>query len=199
MHVHATLAGLAKFPRGGPNMRLIAYILAGFAAASPAAAQSWKKYTFSADSFSVAFPADPKIEITAYPAPDGRTVEAHVYSVTQETSVLRMTVIELRGGPVEDTLAIEHAVSALTQGSEIKLDIPHRVDSVYGRQLSIRRPDGSHSFAAVFYRKWRLYHIEGIALSGEQGGADAIRFQQSFEFGQSLDFAIKPRGSRDHV
>jgi hypothetical protein len=42
---------------------------------------------------------------------------------------------------------------------------------------------------AVFYRKWRLYQIEGIALPGGQGEADAIRFQQSLEFQQSLDFA----------
>jgi hypothetical protein len=65
--------------------------------------------------------------------------------------------------------------------------------------LSIDRAEGSHSFAAVFYRKWRLYQIEGIAQPGGQGAlADAIRFQQSLEFQQSLDFAEKayrPTGS----
>jgi hypothetical protein len=171
-------------------MRLIACILAMFAAASPAAAQDWKKYTYSTHSFSLAFPAEPKIGTTTYQAPDGRIVEAHVYSVTQGASLLRMTVVDLKGAPVEDTSAIEHAVTALTQGNEVKLDTAHRIGSVYGRQLSIRRSDGSHSFAAVFYRKWRLYQIEGIALSG-QGKADAIRFQQSLEFRQSPDFAEK--------
>jgi hypothetical protein len=171
-------------------MRLIACILAAFAAASPATAQEWKTYTFSAYSFSVAFPAEPKLETTTYQTSDGRTVEASVYSVTQAASLLQMTVVDLKGAPVEDTSAIEYAVTALTQGNEVKLDTPHRVGTVYGRQLSIRRPDGSHSFAAVFYRKWRLYQIEGIALSG-QGEADAIRFQQSLEFQQSPDFAEK--------
>jgi hypothetical protein len=171
-------------------MRLINYMLATALAASPAAAQGWKKYAFSAYSLSVAFPADPKVETTTYQAPDGRTVEAHVYSVTQGSSLLRMTVVELSGAPVEDTSAIEHAVTALTQGNEVKLDIPHHIGAVYGRQLSIDRSDGSHSFVAVFYRKWRLYQIEGIALSGDKGAlADAIRFQQSIEFQQSLDFA----------
>ena len=171
-------------------MRLIACLLAMFAATTPAAAQDWKKYTYSAYSFSVAFPAEPKVETTTYPASDGRLVEAHVYSVTQTSSLLRMTVVDLKGAPVEDTSAIEHAVTALTQGNEVKLDLPHRIGSVYGRQLSIRRSDGSHSFAAIFYRKWRLYQIEAIALSG-QGEADAIRFQQSLEFQQSPDFAEK--------
>jgi hypothetical protein len=162
-------------------------------AASPVTAQqSWKRYTFSAYSFSVAFPAEPKSEITTYRAPDGRTVEARVYSVTHANSILQMTVIELSGAPVEDTSAIEHAVAALTQGSEIKLDIPHHIGAVFGRQLSLDRADGAHSFAAVFYRKWRLYQIEGIALPGDQSAmADAIRFQQSIEFQQSLDFAAQ--------
>jgi hypothetical protein len=121
-------------------MRLAPYILATFMVASPAAAQQgWKTYTFSAYSFSVAFPADPKSEITTYHAPDGRTVEARVYSVSGANSILRMTVVELSGAPVEDTSAIEHAVAGLTQGSEIKLDIPHHIGAVLGRQLSSGR------------------------------------------------------------
>jgi len=171
-------------------MGLVACILAAFVAASPAAAQDWKKHTYSTYSFSVAFPVEPKIETTTYQALGGRLVEARVYSVTQAASLLRMMVVDLKGAPIDDTSAIEHAVTALTQGNEVKLDLPHRIGSVYGRQLSIRRSDGSHSFAAIFYRKWRLYQIDGIALSGH-GEADAIRFQQSLEFQQSPDFAEK--------
>jgi hypothetical protein len=171
-------------------MRLTACMIVVLLAASPVAAQAWKTYAYPTYSFAVAFPADPKIETTSYQAAGDRTVNAHVYSVTQGNSVLRMTVIELAGAPVEDTGAIEYAVSALTRGDEVKLDIPHHIGAVQGRQLSITRLDGSRSFAAVFYRKWRLYQIEGVALAGDQNAlADAIRFQQSIEFGQSPDFA----------
>jgi hypothetical protein len=167
-------------------------MLAALFAAFPAIAEEWKKYTFSTHSFSVAFPADPKIGTTTYQASDGRTVGAYVYSVTKASNLLRVTVVELSGAPVEDTLAVEHAVTTLTRGNEVKVDIPHHVEAVHGRQLSINRPDGSHSFVAVFYRKWRLYQVEGIAFPGEQGAmADAIRLQQSIEFQQSLDFANK--------
>jgi hypothetical protein len=172
------------------DVRLTACILVALFTASPVAAQGWKTYRYPAYSCAVAFPADPKVETTTYRAADDRAVEAHVYSVAQGNSVLRMTVIELAGAPVEDTAAIEHAVSTLTQGHEVKLDIPHHIGAVQGRQLSITRSDGSRSFAAVFYRKWRLYQIEGVALASDQNAlADAIRFQQSIEFGQSLDFA----------
>jgi hypothetical protein len=60
-----------------------------------------------------------------------------------------MTVVELAGAPIEDTSAIDHVVTALTQGSKVKVDIPHHIGAVYGRQLSIDRSDGSHSLVAV--------------------------------------------------
>ena len=173
-------------------MRLTAYVLATLLAAGSAVAQGWKTYSFPTYSFTVAFPVEPKIETTTYQAADNRPVEAHVYSVTQGNSELRMTVVELAGAPVEDTAAIEHAVTVLTQGHEVKLDIPHHIGAVQGRQLSIALSDGSRSFAAIFYRKWRLYQIEGKALTGDPNAlADAIRFQQWIEFGQSRDFAIE--------
>jgi hypothetical protein len=173
-------------------LRLTAYMLTALFAAGPAAAQGWKTYSFPTYSFAVAFPVDPKIETTTYQAADNRTVEAHVYSVRQGNSELRMTVVELAGAPVEDTGAIEHAVTALTQGHDVKLDIPHHIGAVQGRQPSIAHSDGSRTFAAVFYRKWRLYQMEGKTLAGDPNAmADAIRFQQSIEFGQSLDFATQ--------
>ena len=50
-----------------------------------------------------------------------------------------------------------------------------------GRQVSIERPDGSRSMAALFNYNKRLYLIEGrIAANGVP--TDVIRFQQSLVF-----------------
>jgi hypothetical protein len=164
-------------------MRAIAIILAMFLAGGPAAAQSWKEYAYPADAFSVAFPADPKVETIAYQAADGRPAEARVYSVSQEGGVFRITVADLPDPATQETAVLDHAVKTLSQGGEIKLDIPHRISRVYGRQLSIAAPDGSRSSVAVFYHKRRLYQIEGTALPGAGNAtSDAIRFQQSLSF-----------------
>ncbi len=164
-------------------MRLITIIAALFFAASPAAAQSWKEYAYPTDFFSVAFPADPKVETTAYQAADGRPVEARVYSVSQDGGVFRMTVADLPDPAMQESGVLDHAVRTLSQGSEIKVDIPHRISRVYGRQLSIAAPDGSYSSVAVFYHKQRLYQIEGTVLpSATNATSDAIRFQQSLVF-----------------
>ena len=164
-------------------MRPIILIVALFFAGGPAAAQSWKEYTYPTDFFSVAFPADPKVETTIYQAVDGRSVEARLYSVSQEGGMFRMTVADLTDPTMQENAVLDHAVSTLSQGSEIKVDIPHRISRVYGRQLSIAAPDGSYSSVAVFYHKQRLYQIEGTVLPGDTNTtSDAIRFQQSLAF-----------------
>jgi hypothetical protein len=164
-------------------MLAIPVILALVFATCPAAAQSWKEYAYPADFFSVAFPADPKVETTTYQAANGYPVEARVYSVLQDGGVFRMTVADFPDPATQENTVLDHAVRTLSQGSEIKVDIAHRISRVYGRQLSIAAPDGSYSSVAVFYHKQRLYQIEGTVLAGAANAtSDAIRFQQSLVF-----------------
>jgi hypothetical protein len=165
-------------------MRLIAFLLAAFVVSSPAAAQSWKEYRYPDFAFTVSFPAEPRIEITTYQAADGRVVPARVYSVTQASSVFQMMVADLTNAGLEESAVIGHAIRTLSQGGEIKLDIPHRISRVFGRQLSIQAADGSRSSVALFFHDQRLYQIGGKALAIGTT-ADAIRFQQSLVFTDS--------------
>ena len=164
-------------------MRLIAFILAAVVAGGPAGAQSWMEYSYPDYAFTVSFPAQPKIETTVYQAADGRPAPARVYSVTEDNSVFKMTIVDLSDAALEESAVIDHAVKTLSRGGEIKLDIPHRISRVFGRQLSIQAADGSHSSVAVFYYKQRLYQIEGKVAGNST--ADAIRFQQSLVFTDS--------------
>jgi hypothetical protein len=163
-------------------MRLIACLLALFLVGGPAAAQDWMEYAYPDYSFSVHFPADPKIEIATYQVPDGRSFEARIYSVAQDSGVFKMTVADLPDAGTDENALISHAVKSMTQGGEIKLEIPHRIRAVYGRQLCIAGADGGYSYVAVFYHNKRLYQIEGKAfVAGGQAEADAMRFQQSLD------------------
>jgi hypothetical protein len=176
-----------KFPANipvleGSKMRFIAFALAALFATGPAAAEEWQEYSYPDYSFAVAFPAEPKIETTTYQVADGRSVEARVYSVAQDTGVFTMTVADLSGADLAEGDVIDHAIKLLSRSGEIKVDIPHRVRRVYGRQLSIADADGGRVLAAVFYYKDRLYQIEGKSLPAADGTADAIRFQQSLAF-----------------
>ena len=163
-------------------MRLIAFMLALFAAGGPAAAQSWKEYSYPDYAFTVSFPAEPKIETTTYPAADGGSVSARVYSVRQDTGEFKMTVADLSNVGLEESVVIDNAIKTLSQGGELKINIPARVSRVFGRQLSILGADGSRSSVALFYHEGRLYQIEGRSLPSGNATADAIRFQQSLIF-----------------
>jgi hypothetical protein len=164
-------------------MRLIVFILALFLAGGPAAAQDWNEYAYPDHSFTVHFPAEPKIEITTYQVPDGRSFDARIYSVTQDTGVFTMTVAELPDGGTDENALISHAVKTMTEGGVIKFDIPHRIRQIYsGRQLGIAGANGGYSYVAVFYHKKRLYQIEGKAfVAGGQAEVDAMIFQQSLD------------------
>jgi len=162
-------------------MRLTAFALAAFLVVGPAAAQTWQEYSYPDYSFRVAFPANPQIEITTYPIVDSRSVEAHVYSVRQDNGVLKLTVAELADTGLDERVVIDHAIKTLSEGAELKVNIPHRISRVYGRQLSVLGADGSRSTIALFDYNGRLYQIEGKSLSTD-ATADAIRFAQSLVF-----------------
>jgi hypothetical protein len=159
----------------------VAFIVAALVMSGPAAAQSWQEYSYPAYAFSVAFPAEPQIETTTYQVADGRSVEAHVYSVRRNDGVLKMTVAELANTGLAENAVIDYAIKTLAQGGEVKINIPHRIYRVYGRQLSVTGTDGSHSTVAVFDYKGRLYQIEGKSLAGGSP-TDVLRFQQSLVF-----------------
>lgn len=164
-------------------MRLFILIPAVVVLAGPAAAQSWQEYSYPDYSFRVAFPADPRIETTTYQATDDRAVEAHVFSVQRDNAEFKVTVAELADPGLQETAVIDHAIKALSDGGEVKVNIPHRINRVYGRQLSILQGDGSRASVALFDYKGRLYQIEGKSLSaGSDETAQAIRFVQSLIF-----------------
>jgi hypothetical protein len=178
------LAGLRHAGRGFSwelNMRLTVLILAGLLCSGPAAAQNWQEYSNPDQFFTITFPGDPQIETTMFPVADDRSVEAHVYSVSQDGAVFKVTVADLADTGLEEGAVIDHAIKTLSEGSEVKVNIPHRVNRVFGRQLSIAGPDRIRSMIAVFYYQSRLYQIEGKSVSTENDAA-AIRFVQSLVF-----------------
>jgi hypothetical protein len=167
-------------------MHLIAFVVAlfvfPFLATGPAQAKEWMEYAYPDRFFTVHFPAEPRIEPTSYQGSDGRAFEARVYSVTLEGRHFKLTVVELPEVGTNSDAHVSHAVKGLTDGNQIKLDIPHRIRQTHGRQLAVLRADGSFSYLAVFVHKQRLYQLEGIAsTAGGEADVDAMIFHQSLD------------------
>jgi hypothetical protein len=162
-------------------MRIIAFAVAVFVVNGPAAAQSWQEYSYPEYAFSVAFPADPKVEMTTYEIADGRSSPARVYSARQDKGQFKMTVADLANTGLDEKAVIDHAVKTLSQGATVKVNIPARIYQVYGRQLTVEGADGSRSMVAIFDIMGRLYQIEAKAPPGGNE-FELTRFQQSLVF-----------------
>jgi hypothetical protein len=166
-------------------MRTIPFILATFAFSAPAVAQSWEEYTYPEYAISVAFPASPKIETTTYQIADGRSVPARVYSVRQDKGEFKLMVADLANTGLDEKTVVDRAITALSLGATVKLNVPARIYRVYGRQLTVEGADGSRSMVAIFDLKGRLFQIEAKV---PRGGSEfeLTRFQQSLVFDREI-------------
>src|SRR5258708_16829780 len=146
-------------------MRLVAWGGAMVLACLVTAAE-WKECQSPDQSFTVHFPTDPNIEMTAYHSPDGRSFDAHVYSAAQETGVFTLTVTQIpeTGNQVQEDALMSDAVKKMTDGGVIKFDIQHLIRWFYGRQLGVVGANGGYSYVAVFPHNNRLYPIEGKSV-----------------------------------
>ncbi len=127
------------------------------------------------------FPVAPQVQTTTYQVAAGRSVPARIYSARQNSGIFKVTVAELANTGLQENAVIDYAVKTVSEGGEVKVNFPHRIYQVYGRQLSILAKDGSRSTVAMFDHGGRLYQIEAKVLAGGND-TDLIRFQQSLVF-----------------
>jgi hypothetical protein len=166
-------------------MRSVVFVLATFVATAPAAAEGWEEYSYPDYTFSVTFPANPQTEQTVLQIAPGRSVSARVYSLRQSNLIFKMTVAELEGTNLVESVVIDHAIKMLSQAAMVRLNIPARIYEVYGRQLTIEGADGSRSMVQLFDYNARLYQIEAKALPGGNFSdlqSAVVRFHQSLTF-----------------
>src|SRR5262249_10819009 len=114
-----------------------------------------------------------------------RSVPARIYSLRQGKSEFTMKVADLANTGLKENDVIDFAVKTLAATGDVKLNYPHRIYKVYGRQMSLVTKDGSRSTVAMFDVMGRLYQIEAKVAPGGND-IDLIRFQQSLVFDRDV-------------
>ncbi len=149
-----------------------------------ASAASWQEYVYANYGFAVSFPQPPKTGSGRFQLPDGASVPAVVWSVTEPDGDYRVTIADLTRRSESERGIIDGVEATLKRDADVKVELPARVQAVFGRQISLAGHDGSHISAAVFVYQHRLYEITGTAsaAAAQAGSSDAIRFQQSLRF-----------------
>ncbi len=168
----------------GKNLLFSPLVLSVFLLCPVALAQGWQEYAYADYGFAVSFPDAPKIESGRYQLPDGSSVPARIYSVTDTVGDYRVVIADFANRPESENAIIDAAETNLKRNADVKVEMGARVQAVFGRQLSLAGRDRSHVSAALFMYQHRLYQITGTALPAAAlaGSSDAIRFQQSLRF-----------------
>ena len=161
-------------------MRLIALVAAALIVSLNASAQEWKEYSYPDGGFSAHFPAEPKVADGTYTM-DGRTVKARIWSLEHENILYAVTVADFSSENMQEEAAIAQAVKQEIGDGEVVMDIPHRINSTYGRQLMIKGKDDSRSSVAVFFRDKKLIVANGkiLASNPDKSAGEGMRFQQT--------------------
>jgi len=159
-------------------------ILAALIGFRPAAADTWKDYAYPSYGFSIRFPDKPTILNAIYTTFDGTSYPARLYRVERDNIEYKVTIADFSREAWTEQEVLVQAILTLAKSGVVKVDVPHRVRTVFGRQLSIAHFDGGHSSIAVFYYRKRLYQIQGTVLASnpDPASAEATRFQQSLQF-----------------
>jgi hypothetical protein len=166
------------------NMRLMIAAIPALLVCGPAFAQGWQEYVNAQYAFAVSFPEAPKTESGRFQLLDGAVVPTTTYAVTDADGDYRVTIADFTNRPEGENSILDNAEAALKRSATVKVEMPARVQAVFGRQLSLAGQDGSHISAALFVYQHRLYQITGTAFpaAAQAGSSDAIRFQQSLRF-----------------
>jgi len=166
----------------GLDLRYLALAaVLGFPAQALAA--SWSHYAYSDDGFAVQSPVEPTSSKGTFKTPSGVTAPEITYVGREDDAVFQVTVIDLRGAPIDKQAALDMGVKALGAEGQIKLNVEERIDREFGRNLTIAGADGSRSTASIFFVNGRLYELLGKALPPDPnaGSGKTMRFQESLE------------------
>ena len=151
-------------------------------AATPALA--WDIFTFPEAKFAAQFPAQPQVGSAKYRTTAGLELPAQRYWIQDGNVAYSVVFADFSGTALEKDAVIADGVKAFGQEGEVLVDVEARINSEYGRELSVRRRDGGHDIVAIFFFDSHLYVLNGRAAAPDPNAATAnlIRFQQSLNF-----------------
>lgn len=153
-------------------------------AATPAEAE-WQGY-FNKDGvgFSFTAPGEMKAERTMYnSAMDGQR-EAIVFKSMENDIEFMVTIVDFKRRVSDGAALIKEASTAYQDNTNVLADADARVESSYGRKLTVDLPNNSgRSMSAIFFKDNHLIQLQAIVRpGGDLLSSDMGRFVDSLAF-----------------
>jgi hypothetical protein len=162
------------------------FVLAlALAITGPAAAQSWKEYSFKEAGFAAQYPGQPMVQERPYRTAYGSEVKERVYAFNEGGVVYTVAVADFAKTRAEKDKTIDEAAKALMDAGRLTIDYPGRIDWNYGREIVVVDVDGTSTTDAIFFVDKKLYQIKVVypAMNSDPVGSSGIGFfQTAFRF-----------------
>jgi len=165
-------------------------ILAGFSvtalafAVAPAEA-AWHSYFIKeAVAFSFTAPGEMKAEKATYKSAIAGQRNAVVFGSVEDNVEYKITVVDFTGHAGDDSALIKEATAASQDRTKVLMDEDARVESSYGRKLTVDLPNNAgRLMSAIFFKDNHLIRLQAVVgPGGDTLSSDMGRFVDSLAF-----------------
>jgi hypothetical protein len=163
--------------------------VAALAFATPAFAQI-HGYINREAGFSFSAPGEMKTEKMTYASASNGQRQATIYKSVDDNIEFSVTVIDFKGVSTPQTDLIKEASTAFQTKGKVMADSDARVESNYGRKMTVDLPNNDgRSMAGIYFTNGYLVELQTTVLpaNGDYGTPDTGRFIDSIAFGQGRE------------
>jgi hypothetical protein len=134
--------------------------------------------------FSFAVPGELKGEKSRYHSAMAGDRESFVFTSVEDNVEFKVTFVNFTGRASDQDALIKEASAAYQDKTKVLLDTDARVESSYGRKLTVDLPNhGGRSMSAIFFKDNHLVQLQATVLpGGDYQSSDMGRFVDSLAF-----------------
>jgi hypothetical protein len=129
-------------------------------------------------------PGELKSEKATYNSEMAGQRDAVVFKSVEDNVEFKVTVVDFAGHASDDSALIKEASAAYQDQTKVLADADARVESSYGRKLTVDLPNsGGRSMGAIFFKDNHLVLLQATILpGGDYQSSDMGRFVDSLAF-----------------
>jgi hypothetical protein len=150
---------------------------------------AWSSYINREVGFSFLAPGDMKTEKATYRSAMAGQRDAVVFHTAEDDVEFKVTVVDFAARTSDEAALIKEATAALLNNNKILSDEDARIESDYGRKITIDFPNsGGRSMAAVYFKQGHLIQLQvTVSPNGDVLTPDLGRFVDSLAFGAGYE------------
>lgn len=153
-------------------------------AITPAQAAWHGYYNKQGVAFSFAAPGELKGEKSTYHSAIAGERGSLVFTSVEDNVEFKITVVDFPGRASDEAALIKEASSAYQDKARVLLDEDARIESSYGRKVTVDLPNnGGRSMTAIYFKDNHLIQLQATVLpGGDSDSAYMGRFVDSLAF-----------------